>query len=653
MHSFLFTLRARITLLNGLLLLGALTDRSIADEPARTWRDAAGKFSIEAKFIDIQADSVRLQKANGDTINVPLAKLSESDVAYIKAKTNAKSDKPAENDNPFATPSLSKIEPLQVTFSLQSMTSSQDITDLPGSGTTTLLPKSTASEPLTADPTPAIPDLKAALTAIAPVDSYDDVSQLVTLSSRHALVAISIARRIPGSPQAPSGKLVVGQLPKGPFTVVAEGAEANRLFDHNEVTGQTLMVSNLDELKRGGEIVVLKGLAEGKPIELYRRRLPGMEKPGFKPQVTQAKLIDTDIAVVVIDAAIYCWNLKSSQLIYRTEDNSVSGISGVAFSGNGKWLAIPQQGGFNLIESANGEDRGYVDAGAPTSVGLAFHPDGRRIGYCSGNSWGVWDIVGAKKAAAGIVTEHLGEKLTGWVGNDLLLTDAGNLIDTRSEMLLWFYYTGATEAKKIWNNWLLIATKDNGLKLTTLPMPEAKAQMAFRRLDQAKNILVTSPGTEVRIEIESAEAVDKKALAEALTTAIERAGWKIKPTAKLIVVAKIGRGKPYSLQYKSSPIGAPATAEQIHNVEIKPFTAMLEIRSGKNILWTRNTENFAPPMLFLKNDESVEQAVKKYERPQPEFFASLQIPPRIPKSEIAKGLGSSRIDKGVWIDFPR
>ena len=177
--------------------------------------------------------------------------------------------------------------------------------------------------------------------------------------------------------------------------------------------------------------------------------------------------------------------------------------------------------------------------------------------------------------------------------------------------------------------------------------------MAIRRLDQQKNVMVTSPGTEVRIEIESTEAVDKKALIEALTTAIERAGWKIKPTAKLIVVGKIGRGKPYSLQYKSNPIGSATTAAQLHNVEIKPFTAMLEIRSGKTVLWTRNTENFEPPMLFLQGNETVEQAVKKYERPQPEFFAALQIPPRIPKSEIAKGLGSSRIDKGVWVDFPR
>ncbi len=634
-------------------LLIVLPFISHAQEPSRTWRDAAGKFSIEAKLIDVQADTVRLQKSSGDTINVPLSKLSDADAAYVKSKTVSKSDKPTESDNPFAAPSLNKIEALQFPFSLQTVAPSRDVADLPDTGTIMLLPKSTLCEPLTVDPAAALPNLKASLALVAQADPYDDISEMLTLNSRQALVAMSIGRRVPGSPQPPTGKLFVGQLPKGPFTLMSESAEANRLFDHNEATGQTLLVSNLDELKRGGELVVMEGLAKGKPAELYRRRLPGIEKPGFKPQVSQARLIDTDLAVVVVDSVLYCWNLKSSTLVYRTDSNTIGGPAGVVFSGSGKWLAVPQQGGFSLVEAATGEDRGYVETGGLTHLGLAFHADGRRVGYSSGNSWGVWDIVEAKQTAVGVVTENLGGKITGWVGSDWLLTDSGNLLDTKSEMLLWNYYVGVAESRCIWNNWLIITTKDHGLKLTTLPMPDPKAQMAIRRLDQQKNVMVTAPGTEVRIEIESLEAVEKKAITEALTTAIERAGWKIKPTAKLIVVAKIGRGKPYSVQYKSGALGSASPAQETHNVEIKPFTAILEIRSGKSVLWTRNTENFAPPMVFLKGNETVEQAVKKYERPQPEFFSMLQIPPRIPRSEIAKGLGSSRIDKGVWIDFPR
>jgi hypothetical protein len=126
-------------------------------------------------------------------------------------------------------------------------------------------------------------------------------------------------------------------------------------------------------------------------------------------------------------------------LIYRT-DSSLKGISQVTFSANGKYLAVPQNAGFSLLEAATGEDLGFVDAGTSSGAALSFHPDGRRIGYCSGNTWGVWDIVEARKISSGVVTEFIGEELLGWVGNDLLLTTAGNLLDTKSEMLFWFYY---------------------------------------------------------------------------------------------------------------------------------------------------------------------------------------------------------------------
>ena len=623
-----------------------------AQEPTRTWKDAAGKYSIDAKLIDLQTDSVRLQKTNGDTISVPLAKLSSEDQAYVKSFVDLKTTKATETVNPFETSDRIKIEAVQATFSLQTIKPSQDIQDLPDNGNIILLPKSTVCEPLTPDPATAIPNLKAGLSMLAATDPYDDLSELVTLNSKQALVAISIGRRVSGQPKPPSGKLLVGQLPKGPFTLVSDGAEAIRIFDHNESTGQTLLVSNIDESKRGGELVVIDGLATGKPVELYRRRLPGIEEPGSKPKVEQAKLLGEDLALVVVDSVLYCWNLKSCRLIYRT-DKSLIGLSQVTFSANGKWLAVPQQDGFSLLEAATGEDVGYVDAGTSPRAVLAFHPDGRRIGYCSGNTWGVWDIVEARKIASGVVTEHLGDQLTGWLGSDLLLTDLGNLLDTKSEMLFWSYYVGATDSRKLWNNWLIFTTKNNGLKLTILPIPDKKALAALGKLDQQKNAMVTAPGTEVRIEIESSEPVDKDALTEALTTSIERAGWIVKPTSKLAVVAKIGRGKPYTLQYSSSPIGGTGKDKQLENVNINPFTAVLEIRSGKNVLWSRNTENFTPPMIFLRGEETVQEAVKKYERPQPEFFSSLQIPPRIPKPEIAKGLGSSREDKGVWVDFPR
>ncbi len=630
------------------VLLIANSPQLLAQEKARTWRDAGGKFSIEATLVEVQADTVRLQKSDGSKISVPIAKLSSVDQTYVKNMT--------QQESPFSSPDTAKaqpikVEPLTVEYSSQEVLPSQDIADLPSVGPVVLLSLSTTCEPLEADPEAPLPSVKPGQTLVAQTDAYDDISNLITLNARQALVALSISRMVAGSQDPPQGKLLVGQLPQGPFTLVFNRKETIRLFDHHEATGQTLLVGNLDVLKRGGEILVMEGLFDGKPVEKYRRRLPGYEKPGFKPLVTQARLIAPDVAVVVVDSVLYCWNLKTAELLYRTEDNIVNSPAGVAFSANRKWVAVPQQNGFSLLDTAKGADRGYIDAETGLKPGVVFHPDGRRIAYCANNTWGVWDIVDVKKTVSGIVTEHLGDKLTGWIGSDWFITDSGRVIDTRSQMLVWVYYTGVAAAKKLWNGSMSMTTTNSGLKIETLPVPDSKAQVAVRRLDQQKNLMVTAPGTEVRIEIESKETVDKKALITALTEAIERAGWKINPAAKLAVVAEIGRGAPYKLEYTSRPIGGTGQGGQKHTVEIKPFTAMLKIRSSKEVLWTRATENHVPPFLFLRGDETVEAAVKKFERPQPEFFSSLQIPPRIPKAELSKGLGASRLDKGVWVDF--
>lgn len=51
---------------------------------AETWSDATGSFSVEAKFVGISGKDVVLQKADGKTINVPIARLSDTSRAQAK-----------------------------------------------------------------------------------------------------------------------------------------------------------------------------------------------------------------------------------------------------------------------------------------------------------------------------------------------------------------------------------------------------------------------------------------------------------------------------------------------------------------------------------------------------------------------------------------
>jgi hypothetical protein len=57
---------------------------------SRTWNDSTGAFSLEASFAGVEDGKVKLKKASGKTLSVPLEKLSKEDQDYVAAQSGAK-----------------------------------------------------------------------------------------------------------------------------------------------------------------------------------------------------------------------------------------------------------------------------------------------------------------------------------------------------------------------------------------------------------------------------------------------------------------------------------------------------------------------------------------------------------------------------------
>ena len=75
-------MKATIFLLAG-LLLSLLAESAPAQN--RTWTDASGQFSVEAKCLGIADGKVRLLKKDGEIVSIPLEKLSQSDREFLAA----------------------------------------------------------------------------------------------------------------------------------------------------------------------------------------------------------------------------------------------------------------------------------------------------------------------------------------------------------------------------------------------------------------------------------------------------------------------------------------------------------------------------------------------------------------------------------------
>lgn len=57
---------------------------ALAWAESRSWTDSTGQFNIEAEFVEYAKGDVKLKKADGETITVPMNKLSKADQTWIR-----------------------------------------------------------------------------------------------------------------------------------------------------------------------------------------------------------------------------------------------------------------------------------------------------------------------------------------------------------------------------------------------------------------------------------------------------------------------------------------------------------------------------------------------------------------------------------------
>jgi thiol-disulfide isomerase/thioredoxin len=71
--------------LTALAAIGLLTLPGVADE--RTWKAAEGGFTVDAELLSVEDGKVRLRRADGKVIAVPLSKLSQADRKFAESQT--------------------------------------------------------------------------------------------------------------------------------------------------------------------------------------------------------------------------------------------------------------------------------------------------------------------------------------------------------------------------------------------------------------------------------------------------------------------------------------------------------------------------------------------------------------------------------------
>lgn len=616
----------------------------------RLWKDASGKFQIEASLVDQTATTVRLRAANGREVSVPRERLSAADQEYLKSLA-------APIDNPFAAvmpqPKQNGASPTDgsqpTPGTLRAVPESSVVSAslaLPDTGRVVDLTKIDSEDPFTPDPSAEANSPPSGTVAISSVDPYDRVAAPVAFDASGSKFLVSIGRNKAGSAKETRGRIYLADLDAKTTSLIWDHPESLKVLDHDPVTHRTLINEGLDPFERGGHLAVFENLDAGNTTPLYRRTLPGAGKPGFAPRIEWARLLSGSHVAAILDGALVLWDLPAAQLIYKIERVRVN--EPPVFSANQVYMAVPQSGYVSIVHTATGSVLARIPSEPGASPGVSFDPSGRLLAICFSNQYLVWDCVENQIVHQATTTEHLGAHPVYWLGPKMLLSSSGDAVDLELGMSVWKYSRPSSTDTQIRGGRLLTATKVSECSLVSLEIPHAAATKSVETLMRAGDAaMLVRPGSTVAVAVETISGTNPAEIKTALTEAAEKAGWKVSDTAPITLVAKIGRGEPQELLFRKMGTGLGASSK----ATLTPFTAELEIRRGTDVLWTRSTANRIPPLLRLEEGETVQDAVKRYEKPDAKFFGRLNLPPRIPKPEIAASVGRSVLRDGGWYDM--
>jgi len=627
----------------GLLLILAVHlpyGYALADDSTRTWNDKSGRFQIEATLLEHDEKSVRLKKTDGRVISVKLEVLSEADAQYIKQLA-------MEAENPFAGGEL--MEDAGNEKESKSQTAGQ----FPVSGETKELPANGKSVYITIDqPMPAVqPDpgqheitFKEFARPIAPLDAYARVSDPILVDPSGPVFAVSTHRNRNAVSPDNHGRIYLVSNTSGQAESVFESEETLMLVDHNMKHNRSLAVLGVNSPSdRGGDLILIDGLATRQPKAIQRWHLPEWDKVGFKPKVEMAVMLDKTRAIVQVDHSIYCWSLDSGKCHFVVDRVPASGK--VCVSSGGRYLSISVSGGTHLIDIAEAELIGKISIDTTLTPETHFSPDGTRVALVAGSHIAVWNLQSAGMELEDTIGSVTG-RFVGWVGDQSLLTQFF-LIDLELGQPIWKYHLPSSgHALTIPGGLVTVDKNARPATLMSVPIPHISLDQVKAGFKQAGDEgLLVSPGSEVMLVVSGLKDVDEAAMLAGLTESVKRAGWKVVPKSDTVVTATISRGEKQKLTFRH--IGSLGERE---TVTLKPFRASVTVSQNNKTLWQRSPQNTVPFILRL-GGQTLRQALKEFEKVDPDYFRYITIPPKLYKPDHRRDVGRSRLKNGRWVDF--
>lgn len=106
------------------------------------------------------------------------------------------------------------------------------------------------------------------------------------------------------------------------------------------------------------------------------------------------------------------------------------------------------------------------------------------------------------------------------------------------------------------------------------------------------------------------------------------------------MVARLEIGKTQNVTYRM--MGGRSSGSS-QSASITPYISSIKINLDKKVIWQSASSSGAPPTVRLRDGESVQNEVNRWQKPDPGFFDRVDIPARILDPDKKNGLGVTEV----------
>ncbi len=446
------------------------------------------------------------------------------------------------------------------------------------------------------------------------------------------------------------------------------------LLDYHSPTHRVLTFSSVkDESDPHGRGTPALTLWEASPTDkrvkpLVRWKVDSGEHGGHEPW---GRIIDGDLVLQRFKKQeLVGWDTTAKKVRYRIAQESFFAPLPTLSAGR-TYLFIPEDKDVRILEAATGNVVATLAAPDGCS-GVAVSEDGKKVAALSRNSLTVWDLTTPDAEPQRYQAEAIGTPFSAelfWVGDDRVMVDTLQLgmvlFSLKHKVSLWNYQfdmsaisktaASAHRLREIVNQHLVYGASlesggKHGLAVGAVQLPGPQVEQAAAALDP-ESLIAIKPGTAVKLDVQAAENTPR--VQAALDAKIRANGWVPSPASNVVLIAEMKRGDQQSITYHMHKFGGGGQ-ETTQTASVTPYISSLRLMIGDKVAWQSGTSTGTPGIIMLKEGQTAQAEIDKWQHPNPDFFDNVEIPAKILDPTKRTGLGTTQVtNRGLIVEGKR